>query len=66
MDGKRKAMHLSVRELTYAGVLVVGFTFVLSGLNGAMNLGLADWLVTAIGATAGVAVTFALSWLRKR
>ncbi|MBU1175419.1 MAG: hypothetical protein KKH72_08440 [Alphaproteobacteria bacterium] len=63
----RPAMpKLTTRDYIYGVVLVVGFVLIASGLNGAMGWNLADWLITALGATAGVATAFALSWLRRK
>lgn len=59
-------MRFSVKEIIYGVILVVGFTLILSGLNGAMNWGMPDALTTAIGATLGVAAAFGLAWLRSR
>ena len=59
-------VHFSVKEIIYGVILVIGFSLIVSGLNGAMELGLPDALTTAIGATLGVAAAFGLAWLRNR
>lgn len=59
-------MHFSVKEIIYGVILVIGFSLIVSGLNGAMGWDMPDALTTAIGATLGVAAAFGLAWLRNR
>ena len=65
-DKKPSALKFDTRDWIYGIVLVVGFGYLFSGLNGALGWGLGDAVTTAIGAVIGVAAAIALTWLRKR
>ncbi len=57
---------LTPRDVIYGVVTVLGFYYIVSGLNGSLAWGLSDTVVTALGGIIGLAAAFALSWLRKR
>lgn len=57
---------MSMRELIYAAILVLGFALIMSGLNGALEWGLPELATNVLGGLLGIAAAFVLSWLRNR
>ena len=65
-DDKAKGAAFSTRDMIYGAIVVVGFVLIVTGVNGAMNLGLSETMANTVGAIVGVVAAFVLTWLRKR
>ena len=65
-EAKLGGVKLTTKDAIYGVILVIGCSLLMSGLNGALNWGVADAVITGIGATLGVVATFVLAWLRSR
>jgi hypothetical protein len=68
-DGTGKKWQLikfGTRDWIYAGVLIIGFALIASGLNGVFSWGLTDTVTGGIGGILGFAAAYWIAWLKRR
>ncbi len=65
-DRKFQLIKFGTRDWIYAGVLIVGFALIISGVNGLLGWGLSDTITGGIGGVIGMAAAYGIAWLKRR